>query len=124
MHSITDKISIYHEMDRLIKKLSNEIQQSTEWNDAAFLLFEDEWETCKQIIESSSSSIESLDEDQEKVLLQQLIDNHQSLLKLVESKFNDVKSQVVVVKQNQTIANAYYNLGRMNDTAYYFDKKQ
>ena len=124
MHKFSDKNSVYHEMDRLIKQLSNEIQQSTEWNDDAFLLLDDEWGKCQQIIESGASSNESLDGEQEKVLLQQLIDNHQSLLKLVESKFNDVKSQVVVVKQNQTIANAYYNLGRMNDTAYYFDKKQ
>lgn len=122
MHDVVNKIVLYRQMVELIDTYSNSLFEGSEWDDKVFQRFQSEWDDCKRKIELINDTDGDIELERE--LLMELICKHQTFMNRVESRFNIIKDQMMGVKQNQTVVNAYYHRSKYNDVSYYFDEKQ
>jgi len=125
MHNIGEKLSIYQQMLELVVNEIDRVKKSEDWDEASFRSYEERWGHYRNQIEKLSGSEGSTPTvEEEKRVLEQIVIAHQQLITYIQQKWDQVRTQVVSVKQNQSIVNAYYHVSRVNDVSYYFDEKQ
>ncbi|MCE5169309.1 MEKHLA domain-containing protein [Paenibacillus profundus] len=125
MHDAQSRLAVYDEMIDLCQRYLLEMKDGTEWRDAAFQLFEKNWDELKRRLPSEETGALSREErEQEVARCHTLRVLYQSIIDRMERQFSQLTSQVQGVRQSKTIMNAYQGMGRTDQVAYYFDEKK
>ncbi|MBN3523871.1 flagellar protein FliT [Paenibacillus apiarius] len=119
------RLLIYDEMIDLCQRYLLEMKDSAEWQEAAYQLFEKNWDDLKRRLTSEETGALSGEErEQEAARCHTLRVLYQSIIDRMERQFSQLTSQVQGVRQSKTIMNAYQGMGRTDQVAYYFDEKK
>lgn len=121
-HNIRNKLEGYNLLIQLTQKQIQRVEQSLEWDHEHFTQFDLEWTRVQEFIMKSDDD-STLPSDEE-IAIKHLIAEHNKLINLVSQKMGNTSIEVIGVRQNQTIMNAYYGLGRSEQVSYYFDEKK
>lgn len=120
----TSRIDIFEQLVNLTQDYLLNVSKADEWDETAYEQYAVKWTTLQQALEEQPYPEKEEDRDQEAALCQSLIVLTQSLAQRIERLQASLGTEAVGVRQNKTIVNAYYGIGRADQTAYYVDEKQ
>lgn len=118
------RLEVFERLAQLTQDYLLMLSQVEQWDEAAYEQYAREWEILQQAAEALPQAEDELEREQEVALCQSLIVLTQSLFHRIERLQNLLGTEVHGVRQNKTIVNAYYGLGRVDQTAVYLDEKK
>lgn len=116
------RLKKYEQLIALTQDQLNLLNDSR-WSIESFDLFQASWEEIQQEL-SIPDQLKKEQREAEAALCQELQSLHRHLILILQLEQKHIGNEAAHVKQNQTVVQAYYGLGRVDQTAYYMDQKK
>ncbi|WP_374017803.1 flagellar protein FliT [Paenibacillus thiaminolyticus] len=118
------RVDIFEQLVNLTQDYLLHVSNADEWDETAYEQYAANWTMLQQALEQQPHPQKEEDRDQEAALCHSLIVLTQSLARRIERLQASLGTEAEGIRQNKTIVNAYYGIGRADQTAYYVDEKK